>query len=181
MKTLFEQDDRYKVINKLRPENDFINDGCFDVHVKRDGTSCLIKDNSIYRRYDANESKGRSIPEGSISCQDEPAPNGSFPVWIKVVKGDPEDKHYNEAISAKDNWEDGTYELCGPKINGNRDKFENLILVKHDSEKLLNINLEFDAIKAYFEDNYIEGFVITDKKTGLKTKIRRIDYGLSWK
>lgn len=80
---------------------------------------------------------------------------------------------------------DGTYELCGPKINGNREGLEELILIKHDSEPLdFEISREsctFENIKKFLEENNIEGIVfhhMSDESK--KCKIRREDFGIKW-
>lgn len=180
MKTLFNQDERYKVISELRAENSFVLDGDYSVYRKRDGTSVMIEDNQMYRRYDANEKKGRKIPKGSIHCQTEPAPNGSFPVWVGVKSDEPSDKFHIQAFNQQKHWLDGTYELCGEKINGNKENIQGVKLIKHDSEEIKGLELTFDGVKEYLTDNVIEGLVIKDNKTGLMTKIRRKDYGMTW-
>ena len=177
MKTLFKQDDNYKVIDILRDENKFINKKDYTIYRKRDGTSTMIKDNELYKRYDANLKKGRKLPKEYIACQDTPTPNGSFPVWIKVIEND---KYHLEAFAKKDTWENGTYELCGEKVNGNKENIKGHVLIPHNSEEIKDLELTFKGIREYFENNNIEGLVIKDNKTGFMTKIRRIDYGMKW-
>lgn len=172
MQTLFEQDEKYKVLPKLRL--DIKN---YTMSVKKDGTSCMIKDNQLYKRYDANQIKGRQLPKEYIACQDKPNYNGSFPVWIKV---DETDHYHHEAFNRIDNWEDGTYELCGPKVNGNREGLFAHCLLKHGDETILGLSLDYDDIKNYLEKNNIEGIVIKDEDTGIMYKIRKIDFGMKW-
>lgn len=180
MRTLFEQNESFKVIDKLRDENKFILEDNYSVYRKRDGTSILIKNNIMYKRYDANELKGKKIPENSIPCQEHPAPSGSFPVWVRCKREDPSDKFHFEAFDKKYSWDNGTYELCGPKINGNKEDLSSHILIFHKSEKLEIGDLSFRGIEEYFKRNLIEGLVIENNENGLMTKIRRKDYGLKW-
>ena len=177
MRTLFEQNSKYEVIPVLRVQNEFILSGDYTVYRKRDGTSTMIKDNELYKRYDANVKKGRKVPDGAIPCQDEPGPTGSFPVWVKVESND---KYHLEAFAKQDVWEDGTYELCGEKINGNKENLVGHILIPHNSEVIEDVELDFNSIRDYLTENVMEGFVIKDNKTGLMTKIRRKDFGLDW-
>lgn len=173
MQTLFEQDEKYRVLPKLRA-----NIKNYEVYHKRDGTSCMIKDNKLYKRYNANLRKGRKIPNGAILCQEEPSPvNGDFPVWIPITK---KDYYHQHAFDYRETWEDGTYELCGEKINGNKENINGHILIPHNSEPILGIKLEYDFIKEYLSDRNIEGLVIKDLDTDIMYKIRRKDFGFKW-
>ena len=172
MKTLFEQDENYKVIPVLRKKIDN-----YSVSVKKDGTSCMIKDNVLYKRYDANRKKGRKLPNENIECQEKPNHNGSFPVWVKINEND---KYHIEAFLEKVFWENGTYELCGVKINGNKENIQGHKLLKHGDEQVYGINLNFEEIKEYLTNNYIEGLIIKDESDGELFKIRRKDFGLKW-
>lgn len=180
MRTLFEQDRDFKVIPKLRDENYFVISGNFEASIKRDGTSVMIKDNIMYKRYDANANKGRQVPSNAILCQEEPTPNGSFPVWIPVNQVNPADKYHIEAFAKQDIWENGTYELCGPAIGSNKEKLDELVLFKHGSEIVEFDEVNFEVIKEYLKNNFIEGLIFKDTETGLMTKIRRKDFGLPW-
>lgn len=173
MQTLFEQDEKYRMLPKLRV--DLKN---YTMSVKKDGTSCMIKDNELYKRYDANEKKGRKLPKEYIPCQNEPNYNGSFPVWVKVEEND---YYHHEAFNKKENWVDGTYELCGPKVNANKERLSEHVLLKHGDEIINGLSLDYDDIKNYLENRNIEGIVVKDKDTGIMYKIRKIDFGMKWK
>ena len=57
----------------------------------------------------------------------------------------------------------GTYELCGPKVNGNPEGYERHTLVRHDvAERLDASDLSFDGlarVMALLGDRGIEGLV----------------------
>lgn len=177
MRTLFKQDENFKVINEIRESNLFVLDGDFSVSLKRDGTSVFIKDNIMHKRYDANEKKGRKIPEGAIFCQDKPGPTGSFPVWIPVS---PKDKYHLEAFNKKEKWKDGTYELCGPRINGNKENLGEHILIKHGEETVEIDSVDFDYLKEFLREREIEGLIFKNLKNGEMSKLRRKDFGFEW-
>ena len=177
MLTLFEQNEQREVINQLRESNQFLLTGDFTASIKRDGTSVFVKNGQLYKRYDANEKKGRKIPENAIVCQSEPAPNGSFPVWIPVIESD---KFHLEAFNKQDSWDDGTYELVGPKVNGNKDGYSEHLLIKHGYEIVDLESVDYEYLKQWIESHQLEGLVFKCNKTGLMTKLRRKDFKFKW-
>ena len=106
-----------RVINEINPENDWVfNDGI--PTRKFDGTSCMIKDFELYKRYDAKRNrktgKWKQIPIGAIPCQEPDKITGHHPHWIKCDVSNGGDTYHLEAFSklsldAMDN--DGTYAL----------------------------------------------------------------------
>lgn len=102
---------------------------------KFDGTCCLMRSGRLYRRsgrlyrrYDAK--KGRTPPLGFESAQEPDSVTGHCPGWIPVRDGTG-DQYHLEAFSTSGPLADGTYELCGPKINGNPDHFDSHVLIPH--------------------------------------------------
>jgi hypothetical protein len=99
--------------------------------IKYDGTSCLVKDGRLYKRYDAKD--GKQPPADFTPAQ--PAPDHvtrHWPGWVPVGDG-PDDKWHRQAWG-REQWNhlnleieerlprtlpDGTYELVGPKSQGN--------------------------------------------------------------
>ena len=147
---------------------------------KIDGTCCLIKNGKIYRRYDFK--KGRTLPQGAIPCQEKPDPiTGHFPHWLLCTKDDPNAKYYLEEFERQknDNLEEGTYELIGKHINGNPYNLDTDILEKHGKRILENIPRDYEGIKQYLENHYIEGIVFY-RGNGEMCKIKRSDFGFEW-
>ena len=148
---------------------------------KIDGTCCLIKDGKIYRRYDYK--KGRTLPRGAIPCQEKPDPiTGHFPHWLLCTENDPNAKYYLETFERQknDNLEEGTYELIGKHINGNPYNLDTDILEKHGKRILENVPRNYEGIKQYLENHYIEGIVFY-RGNGEMCKIKRSDFGFAWK
>ena len=73
---------------------------------------------------------------------------------------------------------DGTYELCGPKVQGNPEQLETHTLIKHGCETLLVPDLSFEGIKSFLENHDIEGIVFHHKSDDRMCKIRKSDFGL---
>lgn len=155
---------------------------------KWDGTACMVKDGKLYKRYDAKH--GKIPPPEFIPAQEPDKVTGHWPGWIPVTDA-PEDTWHRKAIYQQNfplwtNYSsplvDGTYELVGPKINGNREKLDSHLLVKHGECVLLvsknTINC-FDGIKKYLEkcnqDGYLEG-IVWHHPDGRMVKIKYKDF-----
>lgn len=172
--TLFKKDsnDLGRVINEINPENQWVFDGEGCATRKFDGTASAIIGGKLYKRYDVK--KGRQVPTGAIPCQEADPITGHWPHWVEC---DPmTDKYFFEGYANLDNKEDGTYELCGPKVQGNPEKFEYHTLVKHGSH-IISCPLEFNELKEFFEAVDIEGIVF-HHPDGRMCKIRKKDFGI---
>ncbi|WP_276381675.1 DUF5565 family protein [Flavobacterium sp. H4147] len=176
--TLFAKNpaDLGRVINKINIENHWVFNGEAIAARKFDGTSAAIISGEIFKRFDAK--KGRTIPDGAIPCQEADPISGHHPHWLKCDRSKSEDKHFFEAFDRLENKTDGTYELCGPKVQGNPEKFEKHTLVKHGSEILDFVNLDFDDLKNFLLENDIEGIVFHHISDGRMCKLRKTDFGI---
>lgn len=152
---------------------------------KWDGTACAIIDGKLYARYDYytikhGKRKMRTLPDGSIPCQDRPDEvTGHFPHWVPVLDK-PEYKWYIKAFEKRPDLQDSTYELIGEHIKGNPERVESGdILVSHDYMILGDVPRTFDGIRDYLRDNYIEGIVF-HREDGEMCKIKRTDFHFMW-
>ena len=106
-----------RVYDEIVPGCEWVINGEGVATEKIDGTSCLVRDGKLYKRYDAK--KGRTPPSEWEAA--EPAPNehtGHWPGWL-LVTDTPENKWHIAAFAANSDLPDGTYELIGPKVQGN--------------------------------------------------------------
>lgn len=176
--TLFIKDpnDLGKVINEINPENEWVvSEEGVKATRKFDGTSCAIINGELYKRYDVK--KGKSVPENAIPCQEPDEITGHWPHWIKCDRNDNSNKYHFEAFDNRTEWKDGTYELCGPKIQGNPEGLSSHYLVLHGKHEITLGSLEFNFIKEFLTHSNIEGIVFhhTD---GRMCKIRKSDFGI---
>ncbi len=140
---------------------------------KRDGTACAVIDGLLYKRYDAK--RGKLAPANAIPCDEPDEVTGHWPHWIPV--GDePESKWHREAYV--ETLPDGTYELCGPKINGNPEQLTTHCFYSHGTE-LLSPELTWDGLRDFLFANYMEG-IVWHHPDGRMVKLRRKDFGLVW-
>jgi hypothetical protein len=139
---------------------------------KFDGTSCLVRDGRLYKRYDAKQGK---TPLAGFEAAQEPDPQtGHWPGWIPVGEG-PDDRYHREGWENTPGLVDGTYELVGPKIQSNPDQFDRHVLVTHGSEILSDAPRDFEGLKAYLEPLSIEG-IVWHHPDGRMVKIKRKDF-----
>lgn len=153
---------------------------------KFDGTACLVRDEKLFKRFDAKG--GKTPPQGFEPCEGTRDPvTGHWPGWVPVGDG-PDDKWHWEALrnpislppgQKEPPLPDGTYELVGPKVQGNHEGFPCHVLVRHGIIKLYNISRTFDAIKEFLSGEWIEG-IVWHHPDGRMAKIKRKDFGLPW-
>jgi hypothetical protein len=176
--TLFAKDPNNlaRVINKINAENAWVINGEAIATRKFDGTAVAIIDGELFKRFDAK--KGRSIPENAISCQEADAITGHHPHWVKCDRSKSSDKFFFEGFDRLKIKTDGTYELCGPKVQGNPEKLESHFLIKHGSELLDFVSLDFDNLESFLSENDIEGIVFHHISDNRMCKLRKSDFGI---
>lgn len=145
---------------------------------KWDGTCCKIEKGGLYKRYDAK--KGKTPPAGFIPAQDPDPVTGHWPGWLLVGMGS-EDKYFRQAIEGYGElaaeFEDGTYELVGPKINGNSEGFESHQLIRHGIHIIEDLPRTFEHIQGYLSVAAIEG-IVWHHPDGRMVKIKAKDFGI---
>ena len=165
------------VRNEVTPGAEWVLAGEGYATRKFDGTACMIKDGKLYKRFDAKPP--RSTPVGFIPSQDPDMVTLHWPGWVPVGKG-PEDKWHREAFEVyavmPENFPDGTYELCGPKVQGNPEGFEKHALVPHGEEPIAYCPRDFEGLKEFFKNIRIEG-IVWHHPDGRMVKIRVKDFG----
>lgn len=140
---------------------------------KWDGTCCRVKDGALYKRREVK--KGKLIPQ-YFDAADFDEITGKTVGWLPVT-GAKEDRWHVEAFG-NGNWPDGTYELCGPKVQGNPEGFEKHILIPHaEATQYGGVQRTFEGIRHFLEQKHIEGIVF-HHPDGRMAKIKKRDYGL---
>lgn len=174
--------------DEVTPGAEWVLNGEGTPTLKWDGTCCMIKGNELYKRYDAKH--GKTPPEGFMPAQEPDPVTGHWPGWLKVGAGK-EDKYHREAFAANSNWQDGTYELCGPKINSNKHRLTNHMLIKHGQVLAGTVQIPvpkpvtFESLRSFFETidrqphNDIEG-IVWHHPDGRMVKIKKKDFGYKW-
>lgn len=139
---------------------------------KYDGSCCLVKDGKLYKRREIKN--GAVIPVGFIQV-DVDEITGKIVGWVKVEVTNPEDKWHVAAFHF--GLPNGTYELIGPKIQGNPELLSEHVLLKHsEAEQFVDVPRTFDALREWMKSKDIEGIVF-HHSDGRMAKIKKRDYG----
>jgi len=140
----------------------------------------MIKDGVLYKRRELKP--GTDVPRGQLpgwifAGVDENT--GKVVGWVAVGEGK-EDQWHREAFSTHPipPVEDGTYELVGPKVQGNPEEFADHCLVRHGRFPMCSdLVRSFEGIRDHLATQNIEGLVF-HHPDGRMAKIKKKDYGL---
>jgi hypothetical protein len=161
------------VINEWHPDCLWVRDGEGLATRKYDGTSCLVRDGKLYKR---RELRGTETPPTGFELVGFDEITGKSVGWVPVGDG-PEDRWHREAFHGESN---GTYELLGPKIQGNKDQRTEHVLQAHSMARTYPLApRSYGTIRTFLEENLIEGLV-WHHDDGRMAKIKRRDFGLKW-
>jgi hypothetical protein len=185
-----------QIIDETVPGAEWVTAGEGIATIKIDGTCCMVRGGKLYKRYDHKPDNWKAIqrvlkyggtvpipiispaPDGFESAQDPDPVTLHWPGWLLVGDG-PEDKWHREAFETG-NYEDGTYELIGPKIQGNPYKYDSHTLIKHGFKLFATEPpRDFEGLKSFFESHKIEG-IVWHHPDGRMVKIKRRDFGYRW-
>lgn len=181
--TIFERDwdgDRSLVVNVVNGKCQWVFDGEGIATRKVDGTCCRILDGKLWKRRELR--KGEDMPDGFEVADVDPE-TGKTVGWVLVGDG-PADRWHNEAFTRRQEMnlplEDGTYELIGPKVQGNPECAADSILVRHGfglAGELCDVPRTFDGLRQWLSGQDIEGLVF-HHADGRMGKIKLRDFGL---
>ena len=195
--------------NELSPGTEWVLNGEGDATEKMDGTCCRIEDNILYKRYDRKLKKKvikknkdnknfypllsdfKTPPDGWEPCEKSFDPyTFHWPGWLEVDPTLPENKFHIDAFefcvfdgymhAAYKPYKDGTYELIGPKVQGNPHNTAIHMLLVHGHRALSDVPTSLESLRNYFNYNIIEGVVWHHKNDGRMVKIKRSDFGYEW-
>jgi hypothetical protein len=147
----------WAVYNELAQGAEWVRNGEGMATRKYDGACCMIQDGNLFKRY-----QGGKDLSGWVRCGDENL----------------NDKYFIEAFNTLQEKENGTYELVGPKINGNPEKMDTHVLIKHEGAEIFpDCPRTFDEIREWFRDKDIEG-IVWHHADGRMVKIKKKDFGM---
>jgi hypothetical protein len=177
--TLFERDwngDRSRVVDQVHEDCGWVLAGEGIATRKVDGTCCMIRDGKLYKRRELRDGDDTPL---NFEEADHDAETGKTVGWMPVGDG-PEDRYHREAWEAAGILLDGTYELLGPKVQGNPERAKNHLLVCHGhgtAGNLGDVPRTFEGIREWLAGKDIEGLVF-HHNDGRMAKIKLRDFGL---
>lgn len=150
--------------------------------IKRDGTSVTVaEDGKIYARRMVR--KGKQPPAGFIPAETDSFTGHTF--GLEPVEQSGYAKMFTEAVGEQ-TLKPGTYELCGPKINGNPENLEGHRLLSHGEDEAVEMpdmravspEEAYETLKPIFADYKTRGIegVVWWGADGRRTKLRVKDF-----
>lgn len=174
--TLFERDwnaDRSRVVDQVHAGCEWVLAGEGIPTRKMDGTCCMVRGAKLYKRRELKPTD--NAPEG-FELADRDEETGKIVGWMPVGHG-PEDRHHMEAWSEDGRvFPDGTYELVGPKVQGNPERASAHTLIPHGVKILADVPRTFDGLRDWLTGKDMEGIVF-HHPDGRMAKIKLRDFG----
>lgn len=174
--TVFERDwngGRSQVLDQIHPGCEWVAAGEGVATRKIDGACAMVRGGKLYRRREARP--GDVVPtDFEVVGFDEETKKSVG--WVPVGDG-PEDKWFREALKFGTP-PDGTYELVGPKVQGNPERYSDHELVAHSqTDTYDDAPRTFDGLREWMAGRDIEGLVF-HHPDGRMAKIKLRDFGL---
>jgi hypothetical protein len=152
--------------------------------IKWDGTCVMIEGDGYFKRRTVTDAQAQKNgwPEGFRRCESDPLTGKTFG-WVPVGDG-PEDKQFHQGLEwlrQHHGLKDGTYELIGPKVQGNPHGKTEHQLVKHGVDSIhIPWERNFADLRSFFlcqmeNGAYLEGIVF-HHPDGRMAKIKARDF-----
>jgi hypothetical protein len=179
--TVFERDwngDRSRIVNQVHKDCGWVLAGEGSATRKLDGTCCMVRGHTLYKRRELR--KGEPEPYG-FERADFDEETGKTVGWVLVSVDDPADRWHREAYAELGHvFPDGTYELIGPKVQGNPEHCLGHQLVRHGDIMEDDVPRTFEGLRDWLSTQDIEGIVF-HHPDGRMAKIKLRDFGLKRK
>lgn len=182
--TLFVRDpeNRKTVLDEITPGCEWVINGEGKATRKFDGTCVMIRDGKLYKRHEIKAGKA-TPPEFELADHDENT--GKSQGWLPVGDG-AEDQYHREAFALGREpgtggpLPNGTYELVGPKIQGNPEGWRMHYLVNHETatsfpEFCGEPPRTIEGIRAWLLCHAFEG-IVWHHPDGRMAKIKKRDF-----
>jgi Family of unknown function (DUF5565) len=174
--TMFERDwngDRSRVVNEIHSGCEWVALGEGVATRKIDGTCCMVRDGIVFKRRELRDS---DTPPPDFELADYDDETKKSVGWVPVGDG-PEDKWFREAMQFGTP-PAGTYELVGPKVQGNPEHYDAHEFVSHgQTEVYEDCPRAFDGLREWLSGKDIEGIVF-HHPDGRMAKIKLRDFGI---
>jgi hypothetical protein len=186
--TVFKRDpeNMKRVLPEVNPGCEWVLAGDGVATRKYDGTCCMFDGEQWWARREVKPGKEPPANFQAVETDEttgktvgwEPMEQSAFAKWhetaLPSLRLSPE---HQKVVQ-------GTYELCGPKINGNSETFDDHVLIRHGEAELLylpdlhpdgSIEMMMDILKGYVLDFPYEG-IVWHHPDGRMAKLKRRDF-----
>lgn len=180
-----DENDRRYVTEAVTPGCEWVLGGEGQAARKYDGTCVMLDEHGKW--WARREVKPGKIPPPSFVIAEYDATTGKTVGWEPIEQSAFAKYHAEALCEADENgedpwtgWKPGTYELVGPKVNGNPEHYEEHWLISHaEASHLLVPELTFDGIRksvlALADADGCEG-IVWHHEDGRMVKIKARDF-----
>lgn len=176
--TLFRRnpDDMRHVTREVHPDCKWVIDGEGIATRKYDGTCVMLDEDGDW--WARREVKPRKTPPPNFQPVMTDEITGKTVGWEPIGQS-AFAKFHTQALDARlteqGRYHVGTYELCGPKVNGNPERFDRHLLIRHDDAERFSAPRDFDGLALYLADFDGEG-IVWHHPDGRMAKLKRRDF-----
>lgn len=163
-------DDMRHVTRQLNPEAAWVLDGEGVATRKFDGTCTMLDGEG---RWWARREVRQGKPFPANYRPEETDPNTGKTVGWEPIEQSPFVKAFGTVTDVPTT--PGTYELCGPKVNGNPEGYDEHVLVPHGLFRIGDVPLDYDGLAEYMADTTYEG-IVWHHPDGRMAKLKRRDF-----
>lgn len=139
------------VLSEVSPDCDWVLAGEGVATRKYDGTCCMFDGNQWWARREVRP--GKKTPE-NFQAVNHDENTGKTVGWELMSQSAFAKWHAeavaNTAMAYGEGPAPGTYELCGPKVNGNPERLDDHLLLSHDQAEVVEttyLTPDFDALR----------------------------------
>lgn len=166
--------DRSRVVPEVNPACRWVADGEGIATQKLDGACAMVRGRRLYKRREL--AAGKIIPH-DFEIAESDDETGKLVGWMPVADG-PDDRWFRAAFGTREFWPDGTYELIGPKVQGNPEGWATHTLWPHSELALTEQPPRtYEGLRAWMAGRNIEG-VVWHHPDGRMAKLKLRDFGL---
>lgn len=174
--TLFvrDPDDLRRVLPIVTPGCEWVMDGEGIATRKYDGTCVMFDGHDWWARREVKP--GKTAPPDFDEVDHDPTTDKRVG-WVPIESSGFA-KFHSEAVGSGDEWPAGTYELCGPKVNGNPEEFADHLLIEHATAQrydAMNCPLGIDELRTVLATLPWEG-IVWHHPDGHMAKLKRKDF-----
>lgn len=176
--TIFDRDwngDRSRVLDNPTPGCEWVFDGEGIPTRKYDGTCVMFDGTSWWARREVKA--GKQAPANFRPVSHDHITLAA--VGWEPIEQSPFAKFFSQAVASSDEWIPGTYELCGPKVQGNPEGYNEHVLIEHASADRIEFSPRtFAGIRDALTAFDIEGIVFHHEDGRRMAKIKSRDFGI---
>lgn len=170
-------DEMRYVLNEVHPECKWVAAGEGAPTRKYDGTCVRLDDGgNWWARREVKPLK--TPPEGFVPIETDEV-TGKAVGWEPIYQS-AFVKFWDEAFqNQRDTGEQlvtGTYELCGPKVNGNPEGYDQHVLIRHaDADQFSDVPRDFNGLRQWLHTHPYEG-IVWHHPDGRMAKLKARDF-----